>query len=174
MAFKIDLKKAYDNVDWNFLHGCLEEFGFPPIITKLIMHCVSSSSLSIIWNGKRLPYFSPTRGLQQGDPLSPYLFMICMEKLSLSIIEAVQDKIWHPIKVSKSCPTFSHLLFTNDVLLFSKPINSQAKMVADLFTRFSMHSGLRVSIVKSRVVFSAGVPSGEKREDFSYRFYSQY
>ncbi|MCI38985.1 RNA-directed DNA polymerase (Reverse transcriptase), partial [Trifolium medium] len=90
VAFKIDLEKAYDNVNWNYLRSCLQDFGFPPIIIKLIMHCVSSSSLSLIWNGKRLPNFTPTRGLRQGDPLSPYLFVICMEKLSLAISEAVQ------------------------------------------------------------------------------------
>lgn len=82
MAFKIDLQKAYDHVKWDYLRGCLEDFGFPQIIVNLIMHCVSSSSLSLIWNGKRLENFSHTRGLRQGDHLSPYLFVVCMEKIS--------------------------------------------------------------------------------------------
>lgn len=94
VAYKIDLEKAYDNVSWGFLRGCLNDFGFPPIITKLIIHCVSSSTLSIIWNGKQLPSFSPTKGLRQGDPFSPHLFTLCMEKLSISINEAVQDGRW--------------------------------------------------------------------------------
>lgn len=92
VAFKIDLQKAYDHVSWDNLRGCLVDFGFPDLIVNLIMHCVSSSSLSLIWNGKRLPNFSPTRGLRQGDPLSPYLFVICMEKLTITISEAVQAK----------------------------------------------------------------------------------
>lgn len=53
VAFKIDLEKAYDNVDWAFLEDCLKDFGFPTLTVKLIMHCVTSSSLSIIWNGQR-------------------------------------------------------------------------------------------------------------------------
>ncbi|CAJ2665276.1 unnamed protein product [Trifolium pratense] len=137
VAYKIDLEKAYDNVDWSYLRSCLRDFGFPPITIKLIMHCVSSSSLSLIWNGNRLLNFSPTRGLRQGDPLSPYLFVICMEKLSLAIVEAVQDNCWKPIRVSKNGPCFSHLFFADDVLLFSKATCSQGRLMANLFNNFN-------------------------------------
>lgn len=85
IAVKIDLEKAYDNVDWGFLRLTLCEFGFPDIIVSLIMWSVQTSSLSVQWNGSRLEPFSPTKGLRQGDPLSPYLFLLCMEKLSLFI-----------------------------------------------------------------------------------------
>lgn len=69
MAYKIDLEKAYDRIDWRFLKLTLEDFGFPPATVKLIMFCVSCSSLSLLWNGSKLPPFSPKRGLRQGDPL---------------------------------------------------------------------------------------------------------
>lgn len=81
------------------------------------MSCVSSSTLSIIWNGKRLPNFSPIRGLRQSDPLSPYLFVICMEKLFIAISEGVNQGIWQPIKISTNGPSVSYLLFADDVLL---------------------------------------------------------
>lgn len=93
VVYKIDLEEAYDHVDWRYLESCLYDFGFPRITVVLIMHCVTSSSLSILWNGICLPTFSPTRGLRQGDPLSPYLFVICMEKLSLAIYEAMTEKM---------------------------------------------------------------------------------
>lgn len=64
VLFKHDLEKAYDRVDWKFLEDTLRDFGFPLPIIVLIMHCVSSSSLSIIWNGVRLQSFSATRGLR--------------------------------------------------------------------------------------------------------------
>lgn len=73
VASKIDLEKAYDHVSQDFLHNALKDFGFPHMTVNLIMHCVTSSSLSIIWKGKGLPSFSPTKGLRQGIP-SPLPF----------------------------------------------------------------------------------------------------
>lgn len=93
VVYKIDLEKAYDHVNWPFLRSCLQKFGFPDIAIELIMHCVITTSLSIIWNGGRLHAFSPTRGLRQGDPLSPYLFVICMELLSYDILQTVDANI---------------------------------------------------------------------------------
>jgi len=68
------------------------------ITIKLIMHCVSSSSYSILWNGNKLPTFKPSHGLRQGDPLSPNLFILCMEKLSDAINSAVNQGGWNRFK----------------------------------------------------------------------------
>jgi hypothetical protein len=124
IVFKIDLEKAYGNVSWEFLQFCLQRNGFPLITINLIMFCVSSSSLAILWNGRRLPSFTPTRGLRQGDPLSPYIFVLCMESLSQVIIKEVDDGHWNPVRLSKNGPPLSHLFFADDVLLFTKATNS--------------------------------------------------
>lgn len=86
-------------------------FHFPASWIQLIMNCVSSAELAVLVNGERTEYFRPSRGLRQGDPLSPYLFVLCMERLSQMIDEKVLDKSWQAVRASKSGPLRSHLFF---------------------------------------------------------------
>lgn len=83
LLLKIDFEKVYDRVDWNFLRLALVDFGFPSPIITLIANCIIASSLALKWNGEKLDNFAPNRGLRQGDPMSPYLFVLCMEKLAM-------------------------------------------------------------------------------------------
>lgn len=77
LMFKIDFEKTYDRIDWDFLRLTLTEFGFPDSShVNLIMSCVTSSILYLKWNGEKLDSFAPTRGLRQGDPMSPYIFLL--------------------------------------------------------------------------------------------------
>ena len=94
IASKINLEKAYDRVDWRYLKFVLSKFGFSSSIINLIMFCVTSSFLSILWNGVKLLAFSPSIGLRQGDPMSPYLFMLCMEGRSYLIGSKVNVGDW--------------------------------------------------------------------------------
>ena len=176
VAYKIDLEKAYDRVDWHFLRVMLGKFGFPEPMVELIMFCVSSSSLSILWNGVKLPSFSPARGLRQGDPLSPYLFILCMEGLSALIQNKVEAGLWKPVKVSRDGPRISHLLFADDVLLFSKATVSNVRLLCDTLDMFCKMSRLKVNTFKSRAMCSYLV-SRQRRELFhgisSIRFVSE-
>lgn len=121
------------------------------------MSCIGGSKLSIIWNGNRLPPFHPRKGLRQGDPLSPYLFVLCMERLSLRIHQLVESGAWKPIRISPHGPPISHLFFADDVLLFFQANVSQVQLVADTLQLFFRHSGLKININKSKALASKGV-----------------
>ncbi|XP_015950970.1 uncharacterized protein LOC107475809 [Arachis duranensis] len=109
LAFKIDLQKAYDRVDWRFLESTLITFGFPIITVNLIMNCVRASSLSIMWNGNRLDSFSPKKGLRQGDPiyLGVNLNHFRTSRASFhSVIENVRGRFCLINSVAASIPVF--------------------------------------------------------------------
>ena len=91
MAIKLDLEKAYDRLNWDFLRETLLDIGIPADWTSLIMHCTASNAFRLCWNGDITDVFLPSRGIRQGDPLSPYLFVMCIERLSHLINEAVNS-----------------------------------------------------------------------------------
>jgi len=88
-VLKLDMQKAYDRVEWDFLRDYLLKIGFHTQWVKWILQCVTTVSFGIKFNGEALPYFQPTRGLRQGDPLSPYLFILMANALTCLINNAV-------------------------------------------------------------------------------------
>lgn len=82
MAITIDMSKAYDRVEWIFLAEVMKRMGFAQKWIALIMKCISTVHYSILINGDSVGYIRPSRGIRQGDPLSPYVFLICAEALS--------------------------------------------------------------------------------------------
>ena len=97
VAIKMDLEKAYDRLEWPFIRDTLEYFQIPPNLITLIMNMIFSTRFHVLWNGSPLPEVVPSRGIRQGDPLSSYLFILCMERLSIKLNEAVRAKLIHPI-----------------------------------------------------------------------------
>ena len=93
MAIKLDLEKAYDHLEWSSIWDTLNLYKFPSHLVSLIMSCVSTSSISILVNGGALELFYPSRGIRQGDLLSPYLFILCMEVLGALIEDKCKAKI---------------------------------------------------------------------------------
>ena len=129
MAVKLDLEKAYDRLRWDFIQETLVHMRLLHQLIKVIMTCVSSCALNILWNGQPTEYFQPTRGIRQGDPLSPYLFVACMERLSQIIESKVTAGAWKAIPLTRGGTRVSHLMFANDVVLFGEASVEQAPTV---------------------------------------------
>ncbi|XP_056688091.1 uncharacterized protein [Spinacia oleracea] len=147
---KIDLQKAYDTVDWNFLQEMLEQLGFPEHFVHLVMECVTTPMFSLMINGTMHGFFKSQRGLRQGDPMSPLLFVICMEYLSrvlhsMSLLPLFQ---YHPrCKAVK----LTHLCFADDLILCCKGDFASIYLLLQAFKLFSDTSGLQPNKQKSSI-----------------------
>ena len=92
VALKVDMKKAYDRIQWDFQFNALHKLGFHSKWVELIKACISTVSYSVIVNDNVCGFFTSTRGIRQGDPLSPYLFILCMEILTRTLRKALRTK----------------------------------------------------------------------------------
>ena len=120
MAIKGDMEKAYDRLSWNFNYETLTELALPLDLVRLIMECITSTSMNILWHGELTDDFFPSRGVRQGDPLSTYIFVLCIERLSHGIYHSIQQDHWKPIRLSRLGTPLSHLFFADDLLLFAE------------------------------------------------------
>ena len=104
-----------------------------------------------------LPEVIPSRGVRQGDPLSPYLFILCLERLSLKLEEAVRDKLLHPISF-RGRVRLSHLFFTDDIFLFIHAKAKDCTKLSHILQEFCATSGQLMSVTKSHLWFSPNTP----------------
>ena len=140
-----------------FNRNMLIRINLPTQLIDVIMSCVSTVSTSILFNGEVLDPILPSKGIRQGDPLSPYLFIICMDFLGQLIEDKCNMKTWQPVKASQSGPEFSHLFFADDLILFAKADWVNCATIRDVLDDFCELSGQSVSEAKSRVYFSPNV-----------------
>lgn len=151
----VDLRKAYDTIDWDFLREVLLGLGFPSIFVEWIMECVTNASFSISINGSMTGHFKGARGLRQGDPMSPMLFNICIEYFSRLLADrAINTGFKYHPKCEKL--KITHLAFADDLMLFSKGDETSVQMLMDALRDFESTSGLAVNISKSNI-FAVGV-----------------
>lgn len=154
-VLKIDLRKAYDSINWEFLESVLEGLGFPSRFTQWVMECISTPSFSIAINGSTHGFFKGKRGIRQGDPLSPFLFVICLEYLSRSMKAATNNTEFNyhpkcgPLKIT-------HLAFADDLMLFARGDTTSVRIMMQCLEQFGDCSGLRMNANKSNI-FTAGI-----------------
>ena len=158
---KIDIQKAYDTVNWAFLEEILLKLGFPSRFVKLIMVCVESPTFSLMINGSATGFFNSKRGIRQGDPISPLLFVLCMEYFSriMTFIGKLPGFQFHPRCKSMA---LNHLTFADDVILFCKGDFQSVQLMLQGILLFAAISGLRANPHKSDF-YSCGLSEQENR-----------
>ncbi|CAN1324339.1 Uncharacterized mitochondrial protein AtMg01250 [Linum perenne] len=132
------------------------------------MSCISSSNFQIWWNGSCSDSFTPSRGLRQGCPLSPYLFTLCIERLSRMILSAVGFGYWKPIILAKGGPPLSHYFFADDLILFGKASAGQARVISDILDA-SARLPVKLLVSLNPEFTSRGIlPKGFRRRLFMF------
>jgi ribonuclease HI len=162
MAVKLDMSKAYDRVEWSFLEVIMKRMGFAPQWIHLMMMCVTTVSYAVVINGNPCGRIIPKRGLRQGDPISPYLFLLCAEALSALLYKANGEGVLTGVPTSKRGPRMSHLFFADDSLLFCRANIAQWNSLANVLKIYEDASGQRLNNNKTSLFFSKNTPLADK------------
>jgi hypothetical protein len=154
VGIKLDMAKAYDRIEWSFLENTLLTTGFPNRLVNTIMACVSTVSFFILINGNPSPSFRPHRGIRQGDPLSPYLFILCADVLSSLISQLQTNNKIKGIAIAPSAPHITHLFFVDDSILFCRAKIKEANNIMNVLKEYQRISGQQINLNKSAMTFS--------------------
>lgn len=161
---KLGMHKAYDRVEWIFLKNMLIKLGFHAQWVRMIMNFVSSVRYAVRYNSQEMEGFSPTRGVRQGDPLSPYLFLLCAEGLSSLLQYEEEVGGIDGIKVCINAQSVSHLLFADDSLVLMKADMLNVASLQQVLDTYCANSGQMVSRAKSSIFFSPNTSVVTKEE----------
>ena len=153
-ALKVDIRKAYDTVEWDFLLSVLQLFGFPEIFRRWVEECINSPSFSVGMNGKPHGYFAGARGLRQGDPLSPYLFVLVMEVLHMGILQLIEQDMNFAFHWKCDDLRIFQLGFADDLLLFCRANTESVRVFKSGLDRFADWSGLHLYVLKNHIIIS--------------------
>ncbi|GKD61379.1 RNA-directed DNA polymerase, eukaryota, reverse transcriptase zinc-binding domain protein, partial [Tanacetum coccineum] len=151
LLFKVDFEKAFDSVNWEFLFDIMAQMSFGSKWRKWISSCLSSASVSVLINGSLSKEFKMERGLRQGDPLSPFLFLIVAEALQIMIIEACNKGIFKGLSLGDDGSNISLLQLADDALFFGEWSKSNVRHLIHILDCFHDVSGLKINLDKSRL-----------------------
>ncbi len=158
MALKLDMSKAYDRVKWGFLKQVMVCMSFHDRYISLIMECISTVTYSLLINGNPIGHITPTRVLRQGDPISPYLFLLCAEGLNSLIKKASLQGEIHGISLCPRGPKITNLFFADDSLLFCRASLLECQKIQEILAIYEKASGQQLNRAKTTLFFSRNTP----------------
>ena len=144
-TLKLDISKAYDRIDWDYLQDIMIKMGFSSQWVTWIMLCVETVDYSVLINGATVGPIVPGRCLRQGDPLSPYLFILCAEGLSVLIRKAECQGTSHGVKICSNAHVISHLLFADDCFLFFQGSVGETFVLKNILASYEAASGQAIN-----------------------------
>nr|XP_027071862.1 uncharacterized protein LOC113696683 [Coffea arabica] len=163
VALKLDMAKEYDRMPWFHVIHVLRKFGFGERFIDIVWWLVSNVGFSVIINGVSNGFFKSSRGLRQGDPLSPVLFVIGAEVLSREIYNLARQGGYVGFRVPRDCPTVTHLAFVDDVIIFSNGSTAALKRIMQVLGAYQRLSGQLVNAHKSGYLVHSSLPPVHRR-----------
>lgn len=155
VSFKIDLMKAYNRVYWSLLTRIISKFGFSSKVNAFILGCISIESVELLLNCIVFSKIDMQRRLKRRDLLSSFLFIFYFKLLSRMLLKLEREGKLHRIKIRISNPTISHLLFTDNILLFCKKNLEEVREVINCLNLFCSWSGQREKKTMQSLVVSS-------------------
>ncbi|GJX40419.1 RNA-directed DNA polymerase, eukaryota, reverse transcriptase zinc-binding domain protein, partial [Tanacetum coccineum] len=152
MVFKVDFEKAYDSLSWDFLFEVMNKMGFTLNWIAWVKATLTSSRASVLLNGAPTEEFDVQRGLRQGDPLSPFLFVLAMEGFHVGISEAYRAGVFQGVSIGSSDIRISHLLYADDAILLCDWGVQNARQIIRMLRVFQLASGLKINLNKSKLI----------------------
>ena len=138
LLFKVDFEKAYDSVDWGYLDVVMHKMAFPVLWRKWMKECITTATASVLVNGSPTCEFPLKRGLRQGDPLSPFLFLLAAEGLNVLMKSVVDNNLYTGYEVGNpNSVVVSHLQFADDTLLVGTKSWANVRALRAVLTLFA-------------------------------------
>ena len=162
MTLKLDVSKAYDRVEWPFLQGVMQRLGFPETQIERVMSCVTTTSFSVLVNGRPFGNVLPSRGIHQGDPLSPYLFLLCTEGFTSLLDRAEIGGTLHGYLYVEMHQKLLIFFFADDSLIFSRVSSAEINSIVEILQVYAKASGQCINFEKSSVYFSNNTTVSQK------------
>lgn len=158
------MSKSYDRVDWGFLNEMLLKLGFNQRMVSLFMAYVTSAKYNIRHAGREFGCIVSGRGIRQGDPLSSYLFLICMEGFTSLIKEFERRNLIQGVQIARGTPRLSHMFFADDSYIYCKVNGDASSQVINMLYTFEKASGQKINMEKSSVFFSCNTETQGREE----------
>lgn len=148
---RVDFEKAFDNINWNCVDIVLERFGFGNIWRGWIKWCITQARFAVLINGEATSMFKNYKGIRQGDPISPFIFIMVAEILSKMISKAASNGLLSGFQVETNSTTITHLQFADDLMVFLDDSTDQVTNLKNVLFAFQLISDLKVNYRKSAI-----------------------